>query len=319
MSHGIIWSMLELTDDKKYYGEAGTETNPYGIEDVFDFCSIKNDADKEQTYYQLVNNIDFNDHPIYRNGIKVNDFISGTKCCLNGDGKAIRNIVFYGTTVTDRASMVIKEIKNCRFENMVNAYTTINTYQCIFYTSLFENCSFYILFQNSNFKDIAGYSTPVKFKSCTFNFDGLLNAALFLGNKTFERCHINFKNTTMHSSPIDWGTYSALMLRANLDHTYMTGKLNVQDVCPGGLHIATAGSMEDSVFSNFYYCVETTLDKPDVKFGILATANNTSFYSKDLIQGEREFMSGTNFYALSDEECKNPSKLASIGFPVIGE
>lgn len=309
MSQGIIWSMLELTGDKKYYGQAGTETNPYGIEDVFDFCAIKNDEDKEITYYQLVNNIDFNDHPVYKNGITKSDIIHAGKSVLDGNGKSIRNIVYYTSTESTNKVFALKKIHNCNFENLVNACN--NSSLVLFSSEFFERCSFYILNQNGYF--YALFQTS--FVDCTLNIAGVMIGTFDLNRINLTRCHINFDNATFGA--FNSGAFSYIISNALiLDHVYFTGKLNITNNNQSGLYLSKYGT-----FKNVYYSVDTSWGYSPgyTPYFTLYPASAISFCNNDLLnQGLARVNGGTNFYALTDEQCKDPAYLANTGFPVIG-
>lgn len=292
----------------------GTEDNPYLVEDVFDFCAIRNDEDKETTYYQLVNNIDFNDHPTYKNGITgVNNIINADKSVLDGNRKSIRNIVYYKASGANTYIFTLKEIHNCNFENLVNVCSETN--QRLFRVSNFNYCSFYILFQNSDF--VAWAFSPT-FTNCTFNFAGLASAGMRLYGYTFLRCHINFDNFTCPTVGNYGGGWN-IFLNPNFDHVYCTGKIHftgISSVADIYLHAPLGYSQYEGVIKNMYWCVETS---DNFGQGIFRTQNASavSFINKDLIKGRNTY-SGTNFYALTDEQCKDPAYLISIGFPVIG-
>lgn len=309
MSQGIIWSMLELAGDKKYYGQAGTETNPYGIEDVFDFCAIKNDADKGVTYYQLVNNIDFNDHPTYKNGITITGVINANSSILDGNGKSIRNIVYYTSTGSTNSVFVLKKIHNCNFENLVNACG--NSSLVLFSSEFIERCSFYILNQNGYFYSLFLTS----FIDCTLNIAGVMIGSFDLNRINLTRCHINFDNAT--SGAFNVGSSSNIIGNALiLDHVYFTGKLNITSNQQSGLNLARSGT-----FKNVYYSVNTSWGYSSgyTPYFQLYPASAISFCNKDLLnQGVAQVNAASNFHALTDEQCKDTTYLASIGFPVIG-
>lgn len=294
----------------------GTESDPYLVEDVFDFCAIKNDADKETTYYQLRNNIEFNDHPIYKNGITgVNNIVNADKSVLDGNGKSIRNIVYYKALQTNTYIFTLKEIHNCNFENLVNVCS--ETSQRLFRVYNFNYCSFYILFQNSNF--VAWAFSPT-FTNCTFNFAGVASTGMTLNGYTFLRCHINFDNFTCPTAGSYHGGWN-IFLNPNFDHVYCTGKIHftgISSVADIFIHTPSGyASQYDGIIKNMYWCVETSDNASGATFRT-QNANAVSFINKNLIS-RQSIYGGTNFYALTDEQAKDPAYLASIGFPVIGE
>lgn len=287
----------------------GTETEPYIIKDVFDFCAIKNDEDKEITYYQLVNNIDFNDHPAYKNGITITGVINADRSVLNGNGKSIRNIVYYNITGAGQKVFVLKKIHNCNFENLINACN--DTTDTLLSSEFIERCSFYILNQNGYFYSLFLTS----FIDCTLNIAGVTPGGFDISRISLTRCHINFDNATFGA--FNSGAFSYIISNALiLDHVYFTGKLNITSNNQSGLCLAKYGT-----FKNVYYSVDTSWGYAPgyTPYFNLYPAEAISFCNKDLLlKGISPVNGGTNFYALTDEQCKDPAYLASIGFPVIG-
>lgn len=309
--NGNFKSLADIKGKELYPGQAGTETNPYGIEDVFDFCAIKNDTDKETTYYQLVNNIDFNDHPAYKNGITEKDIIYATASIIDGNGKSIRNIVWYNAGGASGAtSFICEKMINCNFENLVIA--TGNSMNSTFETE-FEKCSFYILCQNATFIN-AFYDSYSRcsLTDCTLNIAGTSITKMDFGYIRLLRCHINFDNyTTQINIRNPYGC--DIFLNAKFDHVYFTGSLHFSN----GLDPIDF-IYDKSLFKNCYYCVDTTAPMNAAAVKIGQSADATSFYNKDLIRINGSKNGGTNFYALTDAQCKDATYLASIGFPVIG-
>lgn len=307
--NGNFKSLADIKGKELYPGQAGTETNPYGIEDVFDFCAIKNDADKETTYYQLVNNIDFNDHPTYKNGITITSVINANRSILDGNGKSIRNIVYYTSAGSTNNVFVLKKIHNCNFENLVNACGNPST--VLFSSEFIERCSFYILNQNGYFYSLFLTS----FIDCTLNIAGVMIGSFDLNRINLTRCYINFDNAT--SGAFNSGSSSYIIGNALiLDHVYFTGKLNITSNQQPGLNLAKSGT-----FKNVYYSVDTswTYGSGYTPYFQLYSAIATSFCNKDLLnQGLVQVNAASNFRALTDEQCRDPAYLASIGFPVIG-
>lgn len=287
----------------------GTEDNPYLVEDVFDFCAIKNDEDKETTYYQLVNNIDFNDHPAYKNGITITGAVNANRSILDGNGKSIRNIVYYTSTGSTNNVFVLKKIHNCNFENLVNACGNSST--VLFSSEFIERCSFYILNQNGYFYSLFLTS----FIDCTLNIAGVMIGSFDLNRINLTRCHINFDNAT--SGAFNSGGSSYIIGNALiLDHVYFTGKLNITSNQHSVLNLAKSGT-----FKNVYYSVDTSWGYYPgyTPYFQLYPASAISFCNKDLLlKGKANTLTSSNFFALTDEQCKDTTYLASIGFPVIG-
>lgn len=291
----------------------GTEDNPYLVEDVYDFCAIKNDADKETTYYQLVNNIDFNDHSKYKNGITEKDIIYANASIIDGNGKSIRNIVWYNAGgVFGDTSFICKKMINCNFENLV--ISTGNNTNSAFETK-FEKCSFYILCQNATFINaFCDNLSCCSFNDCTLNISGVSVETMSFSNTPFNRCYINFDNYTTPITGSSGSWYRILNL-VNFDHVYLTGSLHCSNADGWGLLILD----NRELFKNCYYCVKTTtINKTLPVCSSDGAVDAVSFYNKDLIHTTMEKEGAANFYALTDEQCKDPAYLASIGFPVIG-
>ena len=293
----------------------GTEENPYLVEDVYDFCAITNDDDKEVTYYKLDTNIDFNDHETYKQGLKGGAVVNANKSVLDGNGKEIRNIVAYNTTGVGSILFTFKEINNCKFANVASFLTSR-----ILFSSGFKRCSFYIMLYNASFNHLFKGDTTVShtFYECTITFSGSSLESMDFGTSKYERCRIIFKDfTTPSAKTTGSGAHSFILNHGNFDHSYFTGELNL---------IRNDGYDNNYIFANGSYISVYFAVKFDMSNGtgntyhlsFSKTAPTAScFFDKDLISNSA-CNSSSNAFALSTEECKKTSELIKIGFPVIG-
>lgn len=289
----------------------GTESDPYIVEDVYDFCAIKNDDDKDITYYQLGKSLDFNDHDVYKNGFKGGVVVNANKSVLDGNGKEIRNIVGYNNSVGSYDVLfTLKEINNCKFANTISFITTR-----VLFLSEFKRCSFFFMISNASLGNLfRGDSTGnCKFTECTLTFSGNSGAMDFSRN-VFARCKIVFKD---FSAKLTSGYNSVhLITNGNFDHTYFLGKIDV---------VNSSNTSRRNIFngtiSNVYFAVEADLsggsESTQESYVCNGSVLASSFADKDLLPYLNAKNSGGGYY-LTTENCKTTSELIKIGFPVIG-
>lgn len=292
----------------------GTIDEPYIIEDVYDFCAIADDEDKEVTYYKLDTNIDFNDHEIYKQGFKGGAVVNADKSVLDGNGKEIRNIVAYNATGAGDVLFTFREINNCKFANVASLLTSRPLFK-----SEFKRCSFYIMIYNASFNylfkgDSSGHCT---FYECALTFSGSSLETMSFGTNKYERCRIIFKDFTAPSyATTGSGAYAFVINYGDFDHSYFTGELNlIRNDTRSVNYIFINGS-----FINVYFAVKFDIsggtgNTYNLSFSRTAPAASC-FFDKDLISNS-VCNSSSNAFALSTEECKSTSELIKIGFPVI--
>ena len=257
---------------------SGTSTDPYLVEDIYDFLSIPGGA--TVIYYKLTNDIDFNDHETYKYGIS-GVLISNSYIYIDGDGHEIRNMILTGTDT----KIIAKEIRNVSFANII-----LNTIQKgavgQIKASTFNNCRFGYYSSNSNLACIfsIGFGT---FNDCTFNIAGSTYIHTMM-NCTFNRCHIHFNNFihTSNASFIISCDENVSSSKVVFNNTYITGEIDVKNG-PNYDYIR--------IMSNN------------------ANMTSTCFADKTLISKVKTDYP-YNWKLLTTEQCKNNTYLQSIGF-----
>lgn len=287
----------------------GTIDEPYIIEDVYDFCAIADDEDKEVTYYKLKNSLDFNDHPDYKNGVKTHQLINAPKSVVDGDGREIRNLVVYNLSDDmGKNIIVLKQISNCKFPNLIS-YLTNNT----LFVCEFIQCSFFIMISNSAAERIYGGCT---FEKCTITFTGSTTTIFNFRDNVFINCNIIFN----FNAPMDrsGAGFSYVFTNGKFDHTYFTGEMSLSN--DSGYNYSTRYIFTSAELINVYYAVKCDPSGGHNYVANFYLANTTPsascFYDKSLIAYSNCFNS-TNIYALETDECKTTSVLTNKGFPVI--
>lgn len=300
----------------------GTQLSPYLIEDVYDFLALeeKNGTAEDIKYAKLVNNIDYNDHDVYKNGLrwadfpKTKDYIYDCNyIILDGNNKEVRNMVFinwaFGTVnkPTDYQNyMRFYEIKNCIFTNIVfslcgaylfskSSWLTANKIQ---------NCNISCYSIKSHLNGIM----PTGMYESTINIKGSSNSvSQELANKNFIKSRINFDNYN-----ITYSTNIAISA-IDLDRSYITGKVTFSS----SSNLGYAEFFKTSVFTNSYLALEIIcktgnggLSSPT----FMPTCKTICFYDSTL---SKTANASANLIGLSTEDCKSIEKLQEIGFLAI--
>ena len=287
---------------------SGTQTDPYLVEDVYDFLAI--DSAYHNPYYKLVNDIDFNDHETYKYGISTTLFSGETY--VDGDGHEVRNMILSGTS----SKITAKEFKNISFSNII-----LNTIQKgavgQIKASTFNNCQFGYYSSNSNLACIfsIGFGT---FNDCTFNIAGSTYIHTMM-NCTFNRCHIHFNNFihTSNASSIISCDENVSSSKVVFNNTYITGEIDVKNG-PYTTYIFY-GNTNKVTLNNSYFACKITTNYDYIRI-MSNTANMTStcFADKTLISKVKtDNIYG--WYLLTTEQCKNNAYLQSIGFQAFSD
>ena len=125
-------NMGEIEVASRYSGSAGTTTNPYAVEDVFDLQKVYNRVGGgNNESFVLVNDVDYNDHPTKKYGIS-SGYLWGDNSTsyrytfsgedpLTGENHEIRNLIVLSNTVTCGVSTSAQycKIRNINFVNMI--------------------------------------------------------------------------------------------------------------------------------------------------------------------------------------------------------
>lgn len=311
--NGVLKSQAEYYNDSvTYTGNAGSTTNMYVIEDVYDLCAAK----IQSSYYELVNDIDFNDHDTYKYG--VDSLIFGnTKssyvCYLYGNNHKIRNLIIKNSSALAIFGGIISDII---FENLIVIDSTGGHLFYNYYSNTIKNVRIGgYLFNSASSVILSGNNTS--FADCSFNLKGLTTDGINLYgsglnaiSRTYTRCHINCDITT---------TYADCMYLnfAILQDSYITGVIKqigdlLYDDTNKTNRYIFAGTLQNS-----YVAVKATCETEEFTGYIVSlTANAVSFMDKKLVPIVEETAIDNWFY-LTTEQATDPEYLLSINFPVV--
>lgn len=305
----------------------GTQLSPYLIEDVYDFLALeeKNGTEDDIKYAKLVNNIDYNDHDKFKNGLKSTDFpnVNGSQkyvceckyIVLDGNNKEIRNMVFiswmfgqYNNT-ENKNYLRFYEIKNCIFTNIVFSLCSHNEGYSPTWLAAnkIQNCNISCY----NIKSPIGSIMPDGMYESTINIKGKSVSTANLINRKFTKSRINFDNYTTIASE------SYVLSDLILDRSYITGKFNYFYNTSLSSPSAT-GFFYGGVFTNSYLALEVVnkrLSKNDLlSFVFNPTCKTVCFYDSTLSKPDS---ASTDLIGLPTEQCKSIEKLQEIGFLTI--
>ena len=336
--HEYYTSIGETAVASRYSGNAGTTTNPYAVEDVFDLQKVYNrTGGGNNASFVLVKDVDYNDHPIKKYGISSGylwgdvstnyPYTFSGKDPLTGENHEIRNLIVLSNTVTCGlgTSAQNSKIKNINFVNMILKDTTYNSNSSYYLWNKvpISNCNFSIMFINSSFGQFFGYSC--NFTDCSFNIYGtnyvgsdVRTTYLFIGNSNtvLTRCHFNFNNfiITRIGSPT---SYIFVGQQENaptpVKDCYFTGTIFIKNSSNYNVDIAWAVSLYSS------YIALTFSGEGGLGNIIMTTnAESISFIDTDILGTTiTSGAGGANLAKLTTAQAKSYSYVSGIGFPVI--
>jgi hypothetical protein len=213
MNGNIKSANIYYSDDVTYTGVAGTETNPFCVEDFWDMTNLNEYATFTNTHFRLVNTIDFDDYPEFFEG-----FINRNLPKKNSAGV----ISYVGSVSGD----IYKTTKSVVFDGYNNTFRNIVLYG-IYYSSageygpaifgfgindggsIIKNLRVVNFICSSNSGLFSGSGSSLTFIGCDFGIYKLNNNSFWLNNicfststlsqnrALFERCTINFKGNTL--------------------------------------------------------------------------------------------------------------------------
>lgn len=298
MNGTMVDAATYYSGSSTYTGEAGTETNPYCVEDIYDLLAI-NTYTNSTLFFMLVENIDFNDHPTYKYGLTTStSLISKSQFTLLGNGKEIRNVI-----AKYKNGMVpifkLNKVKNLKFLNFINLNSGLYPFD-----ANLESCQisgYYSSPYTSYF--VSDSSSTIEIKNCSINIKGNIGDRT-IQIKNLTNTHVNFDVTTTNKILFDNNSTA-------MSNSYITGKAKIM-------------SSSDIVYilnkcenwKNSYIAIEVETTST-VKLLSSTTYNPSSvtFVDKELagITSENE-QSLSNLYYLTTEQCKSAEYLDSIGF-----
>lgn len=308
MANGVLRSQAEYYgDDIKYTGNVGSETNMYVIEDVYDLCA----AVGQTYYYVLVDDIDFNDHDVYRYGVDGLIFGGGGNICyLRGNNHKIRNLIIKHSTTEGIFNAA--SVSDVIFENLIVISSTVSHLFCSYRSIDITNVRIGGYMFNSA-SSVILYGNNINFIDCSFNLKGFTTDGVcgYAGksSRSFTRCHINCDITTECSDCINFDY-------CDVYDSCITGKIKQT-----GKNFASGNRnryVANGIFYNSYFAVGATCETEgfDGYIAPYLIANSVSFMDKELVLHIEE---GTisNFYYLTTEQATDPDYLLSINFPVV--
>lgn len=207
------YESIGSSEVENYSGTAGSETNPWVIEDTYDFVASKNKISSGSLYLILVNDIDFNDNETYKvgfNNYPSNILYSASSCTIDGKNHTIRNLILNNSCLFVGGSSYLKILKNINFVNLILLNkgrifsSASSSFSCY-------NCNFGIYLVNTHVEDFFG----ANFENCSLNFKGTTsldnNSALSnsggyktlinTAHNSIKRCTINFSNLKLRKPP----------------------------------------------------------------------------------------------------------------------
>lgn len=284
-------------DTENYIGSSGSETNMWVIEDCYDFIEVMEMTDVAY-YMRLVNDIDFNEHDVYKKGFNNKQFTPTSNPYLYGDGHKIKNIVAVNCS---EYVFPFSDIENVDFVNLVSVNCSDSF--IIQATGTVNNCNYGIFFSNGSFNLRSG-----TYNDCTFNMKGKLVAHSFIvcSNTKFERCHFNFDVNTL-LRPVGNGGFIYSVKSHSFINCYFTGKLKDSSTT------APAFSSSYTTLTNCYFAFEYSgLDL----WGNAATTS-VCFIDKELYEKNGNAYDLSKITALTTAQAQDYEYLNSIGFPVV--
>lgn len=341
MANGTtVAASVYYSDTTTYTGSAGSKTNPYCIEDLYDLINnprINTQPTSEDLYYYyiVVNDIDMNDYDDYKYSPPLGISLYITK--IDFKNHELRNITIYNNTnniniFNVRGHSTSTSIHNLKLTNFISYNSSVTIFamnndvsNCKFY---FHNCDFSIYADTSSTGiNIIGLilksfqRTPVSSVycyNCVFNIKASLNYSDDKGTIINDSqlymyyCHIHLyiiKNLYSLIFPI--GTFTS---------SYITGDIYGSTCYNNSLisydYKVLPKLMNSYVNVNFH---NTNPKNPTHIYGYSASSNascgSAFFINKSKLEGFTACPANiTNYYELTDEECKDASKLQEIGF-----
>ena len=345
MANGTtVAASVYYSDTTTYTGAGGSKTNPYCIEDLYDliknpYINTKPKSEGLYYYYIVVNDIDMNDYVDYKYSPPLNISLYFTK--MDFKNHELRNItIFNNNTSIDINIFSVMghstptSIYNLKLTNFISYNSNVsiftisnngNTSNCKLY---FYNCDFSIYADTtlagipiitSIFTSEYSNNQPYIYcYNCVFNIKANLSFNVDTGsiiddaNLYMNYCHIHLY--------IIKNLYSLICQIGTFTSSYITGEIYGSTCYENAL--ITFWSDTLSKLSNSYVNVNfhnTNPQNPTPIYGYSETGTQSCgsacFINKSKLEGFTACPANiANYYELTDEECKDASKLQEIGF-----
>ena len=341
MANGTtVAASIYYSDNTTYTGSGGSKTNPYCIEDLYDLIknpriNTKPTSEALYYYYIVVNDIDMNDYDDYKYSPPIGISLYFTK--IDFKNHELRNITIYNSGIPTKNIFNVMghststSIYNLKLTNFISYSSSVTLFaisikvsSCKFY---FYNCDFSI-YTDTTLAGIGpigsilgvnnyNYTEYVYCYNCIFNIKGNLlsdtNGGCIIDDESLYMyyCHIHLyiiKNLFSLISEI--GTFTS---------SYITGDI-YGSTCNNNslIYSLTLDKLINSYVNvNFH---NTNPNNPTPIYGCYGGSGNSCgsafFINKSKLEGFTASPGITNYYELTDEECKDVNKLQEIGFLV---
>lgn len=340
MANGTtVAASVYYSDTTTYTGNAGSKTNPYCIEDLYDLIknpriNTKPTSEDLYYYYIVVNDIDMNDYDDYKYSPPVNISLYFTK--MDFKNHELRNITIYNNSSESNIFNVMghstsTSIYNLKLTNFISYNSNVSIFAMNSDVSdrkfYFHNCDFSIYADTSSTGFniiglilIAFPPTPASFVycyNCVFNIKASLSydddkgVIIFDSNLYMYYCHIHLY--------IIKNLYTLIYKIGTFTSSYITGDIYGSTCWDNSLvtfdYTVMSKLMNSYINVNFH---NTNPENPTPIYGYSRTSGSCGsacFINKSKLEGFTA-CPGTinNYYELTDEECKDASKLQKIGF-----
>lgn len=336
MANGTtVAASVYYSDTTTYTGNAGSKTNPYCIEDLYDLIknptiNTKPTSENLYYYYIVVNDIDMNDYDDYKYSPPLNISLYIKK--IDFKNHELRNITIYNNSrsnifnVMTYSSATSSSIYNLKLTNFISYNSTVSifsngTESSKFY---FYNCDFSIYadttLAGTNIIGLilgADYvnSLPIYCYNCIFNIKGNFpsnNPGHILDENSL---YIYYSHIHLY---VIRNLYSLIQNIGAFNSSYITGDI-YGSTCNNNslIYYLVAPKLFNSYINvNFH---NTNPKNPTPIYGFYGdgtSCGSAFFINKSKLEGFTASPGITNYYELTDEECKDVNKLQKIGFLV---
>lgn len=343
MANGTtVAASVYYSDTTTYTGNAGSNTNPYCIEDLYDLINnprinTKPKSEDLYYYYIVVKDIDMNDYAEYKYSPPFNISLYFKK--MDFKNHELRNITVYNNTdnisifnVMDHSTST--SIYNLKLTNFISYSSSVTIFgmnnkvpNCKLY---FYNCDFSIYVDTTlagnNGNNIiglilssgnTGYSLVYCY-NCIFNIKG--NFSSYYAGCILNDSYLHIYYSHIHLYIIR-NLFSLIQNIGTFTSSYITGDIYGSTCNNNSLiySLTTASKLMNSYVNvNFH---NTNPKNPTPIYGCDETEESFGsafFINKSKLEGFTACPGTiTNYYELTDEECKDVNKLQEIGFLVV--
>lgn len=317
MNGTMVDAATYFEDTTTYTGLKGSETNPYCVEDCFDFLAmediyIETNEESDITYCMLVKDIDFNDHPTYKYGFNDTNYISrGANLRLLGNNKELRNIIMKHPNKTFHL-FYFNYVSKLKMVNIINMGSG-----CLLIRSdLFEDCSISLYIVKPATESWLSYSTNL-WKNCSINIKGVSSGSFFIEQPYLENSHMNLDVTIINNS----SGSSLFIFRSSprFINSYITGKLKIKtEVTYADNYIFY--NLSNNTVKNSYFALEIEGRNSEDEIKLMKGTNYS--ISDNLVIDSSLIPNLTvpvtrNVNLLTTEQMKDSAYLTEIGFIVV--